>query len=898
MTTFYTNIEVIGDNVCERYIENGVEKMRRVPFQPTFYHHTNQESVLSDIYGKSVVPKSFNSIYESRQWIKRMKDMSQEVCGMDDIGLQYLHETYHGPLSFDMGEIRIAFIDIEVFSQDGFPYPEIARWEIDAITHYDSVDDKFYVFSTREWWREKSVLEESILEKTEYRMFKTEREMMISYVSFWKDKTPSIVTGWNSEMFDIPYIINRLKKLWGDSAPLKLSPWGKIKERKVQVKNDKGIVIKENQVYDILGVSCLDYLALYKKFTFKTRPTYKLDFIAMVELKTKKLEYKGSLSTLAIDDPQRYVDYNIYDVDIVRQLDQSLLLFELVTSLSYYSHMNFDAVMSPLRTWDAIIYNSLMDQNIVVPENKQKSKSPYEGAYVKDPFVGYHRWIMSFDLTSLYPHLIMQYNISPETIRGSFQPSSMEEFVDKQFDWDRMGYSCAPNGMMYDKHQRGIIPTEIEKVFLQRKSAKKSEFAANSMYTKCQMIIDSRSKEGTCIDGVEKFDKTVNIEQFFDWDETQLSELNDSQLRFLITMGKKKEKSYNVEQQARKVLINSLYGALGNQWFRYYDLRNAEAITTSGQLSIRWIERKLNEYFNVVCGTENYPYCIYIDTDSVYLRVDKFVDMMCERAGKTQDEVGVTKVVDMLDKFAVGKVEPYIGDSYQELADYMNAFDQKMFMDREVIADTGFWTAKKRYALNVWDSEGKRKFDKDGNLIPKLKIMGIETQRSSTPVFVQKSLEESIRIILQEDEPTLQAYYKSVEDDYRNRDYREISKVSSANNIMKDSTPDYYPLKGCRGHIKGVLAYNRMAKNTQGVDVIQDGEKVALLTLKEPNPLGVPVFAYPSGESIPDEFGVDISKNIDYIEMLNKTYTTPLKTITDAIGWDYEKRQTLDFLFG
>lgn len=884
----YTNIDVIGDNICERYIENGVEKQRRVPFSPTFYHHAPQDHGLKDIYGKSVKPKPFHSIKDARDWTKRMKDMGQEVLGMDDFALQYIHENYHGPLSFDVRNIRIAFLDIEVHSTDGFPYPEIARWEIDAITHYDSVDDQFYVFTTREWWREKSVLDQKILDRVEYKMFNNERAMMIAYVAFWREKCPAIVTGWNSERFDIAYIVQRLKNLFGDSAPNKLSPWGKVNQRTVH-----GLGDKEYIIYEIVGVASIDFMDLFKKFTFKNHPSYRLDYIAMVVLGENKLEYEGSLGNLAIDNPQLYVDYNIKDVDLVLRMDKSLLLFELVFSLSYYAHMNYGGVMSPLKTWDAIIYNSLMDQNIIIPENKQKSKGNYEGAYVKDPFVGYHRWITSFDLTSLYPHLIMQYNISPETIRDRFTAPNMEMFVQKQVEFDNMGYSCCPNGMMYDKEQRGIIPIEIEKVFLQRKAAKKKEFAANSLSTRAKNIINARGGKFTPTEEV-----FPGIEGYFDYTDEQLQEMNDTQLSSLICTADAKEKSYNVEQMVRKVLINSLYGALGNQWFRYYDLRNAEAITLSGQLSIRWIERKLNEYFNRVCGTTDYPYCIYIDTDSVYLRLDKFVTMMAERSGKTEEEIGIPRIVDMLDKFAVSKVEPYIGESYQELADYMNAFAQKMFMDREVIADTGFWTAKKRYALNVWDSEGKRKYDKEGNLVSKLKIMGLETQRSSTPAFVQDALYESMRIILQEDEEALQAYYGKVEADYKNRDYREIASVSSANNIMKNATKDYHPLKGCLGHIKGVLAYNRMALQHDSVDVIQDGEKVAILHLKTPNNLGSSTFAFPSGEKIPDEFGFNVDKMIDHRTMMDKHYTTPLNTICEAIDWNYEKKNDLSFLFG
>ena len=885
---FYLSIEQIGDNICERYIEDGVEKMRRVPFEPTLYSHTTNPTGLRDIYGKHVAPRTFDSISDSRNWVKRMKDMAQEVCGMDNYCIQYIYENYHGPLSFDISQIRIAFVDIEVYSQDGFPYPEIARWEIDAITHYDSVDDTYYVFTTREWWREKSELDNDIVRRVEYKMFNNESDMMLGYLAFWRSHLPAVVTGWNSELFDIPYIVNRLKRLFGDSAPKKLSPWGRINERTI-----RGMGGKEFQSFDISGVACLDYLALYKKFTFKTRPSYKLGYVAMVELGDNKIMYEGSLGNLAIDNPQLYIDYNIKDVDLIIQMDKSLLLFELVFSLSYYAHMNFGDVMSPLKTWDAIIYNSLMDQNVVVPENKQKSKDKYEGAYVKEPIPGYYKWVVSFDLTSLYPHLIMQYNISPETIRGRMMQQLMDSYVNKTAVFDTQGNSCCPNGMMYDKHNRGIIPIEIEKVFFQRKAAKTNEFAANGLSTLAKSVLNGRS-------GTHTKDTQVwaGIEAYFKHTEGQLIEMTDEQLSSIINTADAKERSYNVEQQARKVLINSLYGALGNQWFRYYDLRNAEAITLSGQLSIRWIERKLNEYFNEMCGTKDYAYVIYIDTDSVYLRMDKFVDMMMKRAGKTEEEVGKAKIVDMLDKFANTRVEPYIGESYQELADYMNAFDQKMFMDREVIADTGFWTGKKRYALNVWDSEGKRKYDKQGNLVPKLKIMGIETQRSSTPVFVQEALYESIRIILQEDQKSLQAYYAKIEADYRNRDYKEIASVSSANNILKNATADYQPLKGCLGHIKGVLAYNRMAMKFDSVTPIQDGEKVALLKLKEPNVLRCETLAYPSGESIPAEFGLEIEKMIDYNTMMDKHYTSPLQTICEAIKWDYEEKATLDWLFG
>lgn len=392
---FYLSVERIGDNICERYIENGEEHMRRVPFEPTLYHHCKKETGLKDIYGKSVVPKTFSNMRDATQWKRRMGDMSQEALGMENFAFQYITEVYSGPVSFDLAEIRIAFVDIEVHSNDGFPYPEIARWEIDAITHYDSIDKKFYVFSLREWWREKSELDKRIVDRVEYKMYQNERDMMLAYVAFWKSKTPTAVTGWNSELFDIPYIVNRLKILFGENAPNRLSPWGKVTERMVK-QNEQ-----EHQTYIISGISSLDYMVMFKKFTFKTMASYKLDYVANKVIGEKKVGYEGSLWKLALENPQRYVDYNIKDVDLIIRMDESLLLFQLVSSLAYYAHINLSDVMSPVRTWDAIIYNSLHSQNIIIPEKKRSSKQEFEGAYVKDPITGMYRWVVSFDLTSL-----------------------------------------------------------------------------------------------------------------------------------------------------------------------------------------------------------------------------------------------------------------------------------------------------------------------------------------------------------------------------------------------------------------------------------------------------------------------------------------------------------------
>lgn len=884
MSQYYTNVELYGNNILERYLVDGVEHRRKVPFEPSLFHHCQETSPYKDIYNRNVREKFFDSISDARKWKKDMAEFGKEVMGMDDFILQYIYKQYTSEINFELNEIDIANVDIEVISKDGFPEPAICKWEIDAITHFSSKQKKYFVFSTRKWSKAKSILEPRILENLEYNYFETEKEMLVSYVNFWQKNTPNILTGWNVERFDLPYIINRLKRIWGEKTPEKLSPWGKIEEKIVY--NMAGA---EEQVYKIVGVNLIDYLELYKKFTFTTRPSYKLGYIGEVELSDTKLEFDGPLWQLAEQDPQTYVDYNIKDVDLVVRLDDRLSLMLLVLSVSYYARVNYNNVFSPLKTWDGIIHYSLMQKNVIIPENKKHSKEDYGGAFVKSPIMGRHRWLVSFDLTSLYPKLIGQYNISPETLMDYFTPPDESEFINKTFSWNNLGYSCTPNGMMYTKEKLGVIPTEIDKVFNQRKFHKNTSFNFNFLAEKLKLTLIENQFGNETID----FDEATSLFG----KEVTVSHLSKEVMESLIPFSEKMEKIHDVQQQARKVLINSLYGALGNEFFRYYDIRNAEAVTSAGRLSIQWIERKLNEYFNKVIGSEDFDYVVYIDTDSVYLNLGSLVDKVCEMKGIKEAEWEKDQWVDFLDKFAKEKVEPYIGKCYEELAEYMNAYQQNMFMDREAIADVGFWTAKKRYCLNVWDNEGKRIHDADGKLIPKLKIMGIETQRSSTPPFVAKSLKESIRLILQSDEQTLQNHVVKVNAEYRSRPYQDISSVTSANNIEKYSDKYFNPLKGCLGHIKGVLAYNRMSVSFNEVDPIRSGEKVQLLLLKPNNPTRSEIIAYPSGGKIPDEYALDLKNIINYNLMYEKHFLKPLLNICGSVNWKHEPSNDLSSIF-
>lgn len=373
-----------------------------------------------------------------------------------------------------------------------------------------------------------------------------------------------------------------------------------------------------------------------------------------------------------------------------------------------------------------------------------------------------------------------------------------------------------------------------------------------------------------------------------------ISSLSEEELDSLLTECEMYIAFCDTNQLNRKIAINSLYGALGAIYFRYYDLRNAEAITSFGQLVLQWTEIKINDYLNKVVGTDNHKYVIYGDTDSLYIEISPVI----EKVGLDRFKV-TNDLVDFMDSLASKKIEPVINAGFQELCEYFNNYEQLMFMDREALACPplgsqgcgGFWTGKKRYALSVMDMEGVR------FTTPYLKIMGLETQRSSTPKAVQDALYESIRLMLQEGEAALQKFYKEFEVDYRKLDYKVIAKVSSANNIAKYDDNGFPALK-CPGHIRGVLAYKRAIAGNKDITDIKEGEKVMTLPLKPGNKFNEKCIAWPSGTDIPKEIRDDVLKSIDIVDLFNKSFKSPLESMCNAAGMDYEKRATLEDIFG
>lgn len=901
MQPFFLTVEQYGNKIYERFIdENGVEQSRQVEYKPTMFYHglQGQDSKYRDIYGKTCVKKKFDSIDSARKWRKEMQDIGQEAMGMDDFKLAYLSDTYGSELVYDRRLIRVANADIEVTAPE-FPDPLRAMWPVDAITHYDSLDDKFYVFDlldntqvkVSEWDRTKAIMKvedggdglpEHLVDRVVYMAFNTEVELLSNYIMLWQEKPPVIFTGWNVEGFDIPYLCNRIKNVLGENALKRMSPMGRVTSKVIQN------IYGDKEIYSIWGVSILDYLDLYKKFSFTNLASYALDYAAKHELgeKNGKIEYEGPINKFREANHQLYISYNIVDVLRVQQIDERRQFIELALSLAYYARMQIQSCFSPLKTWDAIIFNSLKEQDKVIPESKHHHVEGYPGAFVKQPVPGAYRWVLSADLTSLYPSIIRQVNISPETLVAPFMAAPIEDYINRVAAKPSEEYSCSPNGWMFRKDIDGVIPVEIAKVFFQRKAQKGV------------MLTCDRNKErvkGSSERGGERDIDWIDVRKDFDDDTiSKLHTLHEDAILALIEKCERASMAADTAQHNRKILINSLYGALGNVYFRYYDLRNASAITLFGQLALQWIERKVNEYLNGVCKTEGVSYVFYGDTDSIYMCVDNLI----ERVGGEARFTDTNHLVDFLDKFAKEKLEPAIDAGFRELCEYMNNKEHLMFMDREVIAGPplgskglgGFWTAKKRYALNVWDNEGTRYAE------PKLKIMGLETQRSSTPKAVQKALKECIRRILQEGEESLQVYYKEFEEEFRRLPYQSVAAVSSANNLMKYSDSAGYPTKGTPKHVKGALAFNRMAKDL-GVEPLREGDKVMMLPLRPMNPFKEESISWSSGTKLPPGMEKPVLDYLDYPALFAKTFVKPLSSITEACAIQHEKKASLLDLF-
>ncbi len=845
MSDFYTNICVSGKFILFRGVENDKRVRRKIEYKPTFFLQSQETSEFTTLAGEFVKPIQPGTITECREFLERYESVDNfPVFGNNRFEYAYIADSYPDDILWDVNKITIAYLDIEVGSENGFPEPRNANEEITAITI--KLKGNYFVFGIGDYSKHR----DDVL----YAKCRDECDLLRRFIDFWTRFYPDVVSGWNVEQFDIPYLANRITKIFGESEAKKLSPWDRISKR------DSTIMNREVQFYDLAGISILDYLQLYRKFTYSQQESYRLDNIAHVELGERKIDYSEfeTLHQLYKYDYQKFIEYNIKDVELVEKLEDKMKLIELALTLAYDNKVNYDDVFTQVRMWDAIVYNHLLKKKIVIPQMKKgEKKSQYEGAYVKEPILGMHEWVASFDLNSLYPHLIMQYNISMETL---IEPSrysiemrttaregkvSVENMLHQEVRLDylkNVGVTITPNCQFFNTKKQGVLPEIMDSMYKDRTRYKK-------------LAIEAKKKIETVLD-----------------DKNQVHYLEKQVAR------------YNNLQLAKKVTLNSAYGALGNQYFRFFDTRIAEGITTAGQLSIRWIEKKINEYMNKLLKTSDEDYVIASDTDSIYLNMGPLITKLYPDTSDTK------KVIKFMNKVCDEKLQPFIDSSYQELAEWVNAYQQRMEMKRESLADKAIWTAKKRYILNVHDSEGV------AYVKPKLKIMGLEAVKSSTPSACRVKIKEAIHIIMTQTQEDLHTFIDNFRKEFRKLPPEEIAFPRSVNGLKEYSDAAQIFKKGTPIHVKGALVYNhflREMKLTKRYQQIQEGEKIKFIYLKQPNMFNNNTLAFISG--IPKQ--LDAEQYIDYDLQFDKSFLEPLDIILSSIDWNTEKIETIDSFF-
>ena len=828
---FYTNVQLIGNQFLVRGVENGRRYEHRDEFFPTLFVKSKKDSKFRTLSGEPVEEVHPGTVRDCREFYKKYDEVDGfPIYGNDRYIYQYISDKYpEDEIKFDISQIKLVTLDIETTAEKGFPDVESASEEILAITIQDYTTKQIITWGVKPFLnKQKNVT---------YHYCPSEHELLSHFINYWMQDVPDVITGWNIQLFDIPYICKRLNRVLGEKLMKRFSPWGLVSQ------GEAFIMGRKHTTFDVGGVTQLDYLDLYKKFTYKAQESYRLDYIASVELGQKKLDHSEyeTFKDFYTHGWQKFIEYNIIDVELVDRLEDKMKLIELALTMAYDAKVNYVDVFYQVRMWDNIIYNYLKKRDIVIPPKIRSDKNEkYAGAYVKEPTPGKYDWVVSFDLNSLYPHLIMQYNISPETLLEERHPTaSVDRILNEEINFELYkDNAVCPNGAMFRKDVRGFLPELMEKMYGDRVIFKKKMLAAKQEYEKTP---------------------TVALEK-------EIARCNNIQM-------------------AKKISLNSAYGAIGNQYFRYYKLENAEAITLSGQVSIRWIEGKMNGYLNKLLQTEDVDYVVASDTDSIYLNMGPLVDKFF--SGKSDDK---TAIVGILDKICQEKLEPFIESSYQKLADYVSAYEQKMQMKRENIADRGIWTAKKRYILNVWNSEGVQYIE------PKLKVMGIESVKSSTPAPCRQMLKDAFKILMTGTEDEMIKFIDTKREEFKKLPPEEISFPRSVSDVIKYKAHSEIYIKGTPIHVRGALLFNHyILKNKldNKYSLIRNGEKIKFCYLKKPNSIHENVISFI--QDFPKELGID--KYIDYDLQFEKSFLEPLKAILDSIGWSVEKTVNLELFF-
>ena len=859
---FYTYVDDMSNRIYHRFIDNDNNRQQEVisefPFS-LWLKTTKESSDGMSLFNDPLKEKKLSNIHKLKKFIEEQEDINL-IFGQTSISHQFISKQYTSDILFNSKQLVTVIIDIENKFENEFPNPSLAKEEITVIT-LKILDGNSY-FPLGNIFTFSCIPDYvSKYKNAEYVYSYTEEELLTNFLNYWKRISPDIITGWNVIGYDIPYLINRMTKILGPNKTTQLSPFYKNTKnvfKEVSIRNS------DQKSYSILGITVFDYLELYKKFSLTTREKYTLDHIAQVELNESKLDYSeyDNLMELFHKDPIRYVDYNIKDVLLIERLDKKLNFLQIAYTLAYLGKIKLKEIYSPVRFWDNYIYVKLLEKDIQIPPYKNSNnETQIEGAFVKEPIPGLYNWIVSVDLTSLYPSIIMLLNLSPETLRSKASGNYVDSYVNMNEDLSslkKMNRSIAANGATFTREYIGVMPTLVESMFSERKRYKK------------QML--------NTMSSIEKYKSEIELKYNKHFHEIELTKEQHDELNQLTSIAA----SFEAMQQALKISLNSLYGAQANPYFRYFSTDIAEGITLTGQLAIQYISKHINIFMNGRFDINDKDCIVMNDTDSAYITLEDFVN--------TLQETDINKITDKINQFCQTELEPFISEKYKELESYLNAMSSRLHMKRESICNRILIIAKKHYVLQIIDNEGVRYTE------PKIKAVGIEVARSSTPLVIRNALKKTLDIMLNKDETALQEFIKDFRQEFMNLELNDISFPTGVSDIekWKDSNDSW--ISRTPIHVKAAITYNNLLlkhKLNTKYPLIRNGDKIKYIYLKQPNPMRSTAIAFIS--QLHKEFNIE--QYIDRETQLQKTFIDPVKSFTDILNWNIKKTLQLDTLF-
>lgn len=848
MAAFYTSVVRYGNSLLySGYDENGIRVREKIKFKPTLYIAGSSKEGWKALDETPVDAVTFDSMAAAKEFREMYKDVpSFKVHGMERWIFQFIQSRFPNEITYNRNLINVLSIDIETYSGNGFPFPEEAKEEITLISIKASRSNKRVMWGCRPYDPEQS--EHEYRRDIEYRQFRSEPEMLVNFVEWIShpDNTPDVITGWNIRTYDIPYILNRIAQVCGEEFALRISPWNKVDQRSVMIKG------KPMQTYEIAGISQLDYLDLFMKFGNQgPQESYKLGHIAYVVLGDAKLSYDeyDSLHDLYERNFQKYADYCLKDTDLIDRFEAKLGLINLAVSFAYMAGVNYNDTLGTVALWDAIIFRALALKKIAVPPGEESEGDTFEGGYVKEPQIGKYGWVCSLDLDSLYPNIIVQYNMSPETFLNIEAQTSIDAITRGEKPiCERDDVAITANGACFRRDKQGILPELISTMYAGRVEAKNK-------------MLDAKKQK-------EKLDK------------------GDTAAHAAIDVEISK---WSNKQMALKLALNSVYGASGSRYFRYYNLKIAEGVTLTGQLTIQLTSNTINSFMERMISGKKIDYILMNDTDSASVLMQPVVDYF-----KPKDPA------EFLAEYVKKGILPELGKAYEKLCALLNGYQLRMGIKLENVASSAVFLAKKKYMMYVISSEGVKYKE------PKLKIVGVAAIQSSTPECCRKVLKETIKLILVGTELQVQDKIAEFRKAFGNfspeevafpRGVSDLKTYASKENIYKRKEElRSVNKKSVPINSRAALLYNHHIKKN-GLDKkynqIFGGDKIKYLYLLVPNPIREDVFGFI--DILPKE--LSLHKYVDYDTQFEKAFLSLIVQILEVIGWKPEKVETIDDFF-